>query len=175
VTEEKEKQIKLEVAPTTTSISPATVKNKPRKRGCLVAGIIVGAILIFIFLISQFLPFIGIFWGGDNSDVPNLPTDTAKNSSTDSDKAQTPSAKKTTGSSSNTPQYSKDDYINYFTQLAIRNGSDTLGRFNKSPVYLKVEGNIPAGSDAMLNDVIADFNGLSNSIKIERNQAGSDI
>ena len=133
--------------------------------------------MIFLFVASWFLPFIGVLWGGSDSDVPTLPTDSGKDTSSDTDKNQTTTTtpKKSSGSSTGSSAYSKDDYLNNFIQVATREGSDTLGRFTKSPVYLKVEGNIPAGSDEILNDVISDFNGLSNSIKIERNQGGSDI
>lgn len=165
---EKKDPPKSEVAQT-----PAEVKPKKR-RGCLIAGIIVGALLVFLFVASQLLPFWG-FWNGGDSDTSQIPAETGKNTTADTNKTPATTPKKTTSSSAGTSQYSKDDYINYFTQVATRNGSDTLGRFTKSPVYLKVEGNIPAGSDEILNDVISDFNGLSNSIKIERNQGGSDI
>jgi len=172
VTKEKEKQIKPTATPT---VSTPEIKPKKR-RGCLIAAIIVGAVLIFLFVASWFLPFISVLWGGSGSDVPTLPTDSSKDTTTDTGKNQTTTTpKKSTSSSSSQSAYSKDDYLNYFIQVATREGSDTLGRFTKSPVYLKVEGNIPAGSDEMLNDVISDFNGLSNPVKIERNQSGSDI
>ncbi len=166
---------KKQTEPEPTKATPAT-EVKPKKRhGCLIAGIIIGAIFIFIFILSQLLPFWGFWRGGGDSDIPNIPVETAKDSSTDSSKTPATTPKKSSGTSSATSAYSKDDYLSYFTQLATRNGSDTLGRFTKSPVYLKVEGSIPAGSDEMLNDVISDFNSLSNSTKIERNQGGSDI
>ncbi len=172
MTGEKEKQIGPTVTPSTAAV------NKPKKhRGCLVA-VIIFAFLIFIYIALQFLPFIGaFFWNSSDSDIPNLPTESEKDTTADTSKDQTPAAtpKKSNGSTGSKSEYSKDDYLNYFIQVATRNGSDTLGRFAKSPVYLKVEGNIPAGSEEMLNDVISDFNGLSNSVKIERNQGGSDI
>ena len=189
----EEKQTKPTVAPATALIAAPTAAPtatstaapvattsavKPKKRrGCLIAVIIVGAVMIFLFVASWFLPFIGVLWGGSDSDVPTLPTDSGKDTSSDTDKNQTTTTtpKKSSGSSTGSSAYSKDDYLNNFIQVATREGSDTLGRFTKSPVYLKVEGNIPAGSDEILNDVISDFNGLSNSIKIERNQGGSDI
>lgn len=181
MTEEKEKQIEKTVAPVENVTTPvttasATPAKKPKKRGCLIAILVFGGV-IFLYIVIQFLPFIGAFFDRSDSDVPNPPIEVGKDTSTDASKDQTPATtpKKSTTSTSNNSQYSKDDYLNYFTQLATRNSSDTLGRFTKSPVYLKVEGNIPAGSDAMLNDAISDFNALSNSIKIERNQSGSDI
>ena len=173
---EKEKESKNSVTP-----APTTPEIKPKKRhGCLIAAVIVGAMLVFILVASWFLPFIGVFWGGSDSGTPVLPADSSKDTTADNSnnkQQSTPSDKKSSGSNSstNSSAYSKEDYINYFLQVSTRNGIDTLGRFTKSPVYLKVEGNIPAGSEDMLNDVIADFNGLSNSVKIERNQEGSDI
>lgn len=159
-------------------VAQTSVEAKPKKRhSCLIAAIIVGAVLVFLFIVSQLLPFISLLWDRGGSDTPDIPAETALDDTATTGETETPAAtpKKSSGTSSSSSQYSKEEYLNYFVQLATRNGSDTLGRFTKSPVYLRVEGNVPAGSDAMLNDVIADFNGLSSGVKIEHNQAGSDI
>ncbi len=85
----------------------------------------------------------------------------------------------TNNESANDPTYPKEDVINFFVDAAVKNTNGTpspLGRFAKSTINLKVIGTIPNQASAdTLKRVIDDFNGISQSVKLQRNDNGSDL
>lgn len=170
--EKKDKEVKPEAIKAT----PVTGAKPKKRHGCLIAAIIIGGLFVLIFIASQILPFIGLLFYKPESNTPDIPLETKTETPAETPKqTPAPTSKKSTDSTTNTSANTKEEYINYFTQTATNSGRETLGRFSKSPVYLKISGTMPAGAEDTINTVIADFNALSESIKIERNDAGSDI
>lgn len=159
-------------------------KEKPKSRHtCCWLGL--GIFGLIVLIIGGRMVFL-MFSGGETkepdlskyqpSTQTNQPTDTSADSSTKPTET-TPEQNNNEATSSET--YPKADVLNFFVDAAVKNidGSPSpLGRFTKSTINLKVIGAIPDQASAdTLQRVIDDFNGISSSVKINRNDAGSDL
>lgn len=175
-------------AKTTQNTDKPKDQPKSRKNTCCWIGVGIFILIVLIVAGQLFLPM----FSGDNTKEPDLsnvlpssqtnePVDTPTNSSskpTETTPEQTQPAQNTTSTPAS-EKYPKADVINFFVDAAVKNTDSSpspLGRFTKSTISLKVIGTIPDQASAdTLQRVIDDFNNISQSVKLARNDEGSDL
>lgn len=170
------------------TVKQATDQDKPKdqpksRHTCCWIGIGMFGLAVLIAAGQIIWP---IFFDGETKE-PDLskfpsPTETSKpdTSADNSTKpTETPSTQNNNEPAASSETYPKADVLNFFVDAAVKNtdGSPSpLGRFTKSTVNLKVIGTIPDQASAdTLQRVIDDFNNISQSVKLVRNDTGSDL
>lgn len=186
----KKEENKNQIVAPKQSTEPTNQSNeakpqKSKKRGCCIVALIIFVLIMFMWLIFPFLgiALFGGLFGGDDAKDSKVSTPVTTNDTTTKNKDQAKTSDKTASNSDtnseNSYSFTREQFINYFveaTTYSTKKQATPLQRFTKNIIYLKVIGTIPnQESEETLNRVIADFNSLSETSKIERNDNGEDI